>query len=93
MKLHDWIIFEALRAGDWFAAANGVASLFDLPSFTADAESIRGMTVHATGSGFQEIRIGLNGKLYMWQPGITRIRKTAVVGPWIVIWANRTHEA
>ena len=90
MKLHDWVICEALRAGDWLAAINEVAGLFGLPKFTADFDAIRGMKVNMIGDhlGLQQIRIGLNGELYMWQPGITKMRSTAIVGPWIVIWAR-----
>ena len=88
MKLYDWVICEALRAGDWLAAINEVADLFELPRFTANLDAIKGMRVNIVGDSLQQIRIGLNGELYMWQPGITKMRSTAIVGPWIVIWAR-----
>jgi hypothetical protein len=91
MKLHDWVIQEAIRSGDILAAVNTAAFVLGLPQYAPDDPAILSMVI--TGKFYstvpEQIRIAHGGLAYTWIAGESRARPwTDTGGTRIRIWTD-----
>ena len=94
MKLRNWEINEALKAGDILAALNAAADEFGLPRFTDDSPVLKDIIVHDAGSpARQQIRISCGGVVHVWDGGHFYTRLSQVNGTWAIVWAVKGYQA
>ena len=92
MKLHDWVIQDAIRNGDIFTAVNTAAYVLGLPQYAPDDPVLLGTIVmdRVFPAVPEQIRIVCSGHSPTWADGqSTTFGKWEASGaPHIRIWTD-----
>ena len=86
MKLQDWFVRDAIERGDWLAAANAVADMFNLEKFDAASPAILDVTISKASNN--QVRIARAGRVYVWHPDARYSVKISHNNTWIAIWGR-----